>query len=161
MRSCQRCLRVGARPEEGAGIFVEHTATLYTITPRRRRFVPGQPAFRHPRGVLLTNYLRHRARQHPPLPLRSSLVRGLPRFLRFFPSPRNSVGSGRNEIFLWNFELLGWTDDDSTFKRSLGWHFAAPGSAFSTLQMLPFEIREQLNLTLARPYLTFKASAQT
>lgn len=33
--------------------------------------------------------------------------------------------------------------------------------AFShRVQMLPFEIREQLNLTLARPYLTFKPRAR-
>lgn len=40
-----------------------------------------------------------------------------------------------------------------------GCHFTT--AAFSNVQMLPFEIREQLNLTLVRPYLTFKASAQT
>ena len=107
MRSCQRCLRVGGPDRRKGLVFVEHTATLYTITPRRRRFVPGQPAFRHPRGVLLTNYLRHRARQHPPLArlsvIPAALVRGLPRFLRFF-SP-NELSSSR--LALENHFLLG------------------------------------------------------
>ena len=75
MRSCQRCLRVGARPEEGAGIRWTHGYTVHDNAPTTT-FCPRPACFSPPARVLLTNYLRHRAQTPPSLPL-AKLVRGL------------------------------------------------------------------------------------
>ena len=68
-----------------------------------------------------------------------------------------------DENGLWTSCVNPWRRFEKPATKTLGlfYRVAFYGGRLFTVQMLPFEIREQLNLTLARPYLTFKASAQT
>lgn len=171
MRSCQRCLRVGG-PDRRKGLVYSLNTRLHCVHDNApaTTFCPRPTCFSPPASGIIDQLFATSRPPTSPLLLRFSL--------RFFLRRTNELSLEshflhreiQSACFTTKCFLRGKRRNFRDGRRFHYRTFTGGGISqprrcllprSSTLQTLPFEITEQLNLTLARPCLTFKASART